>query len=199
MGVWQDCMNTVNEPNNGKNALSQIIQSKDDISHSARSLILITQKRSKSDKSAVRKSRSLSPRHRRSNNEHSPQTQNEVNRSHKLREDTSKRHKFVISSDIVQTINEDTKCYLNCLAEDTQIALCSFIPYQDLIHLSQSNQLWNNIISDDLVWRICFRVKWPLDEFTYSSDSSCDENMNPYCSEMAFSKFHKSLHRRKKK
>ena len=83
----------------------------------------------------------------------------------------------------ISTINEDTKCYLNCMAEDTQIALCSFLPYQlsvnvnmyiitifvhyslniifdrELIHLSQTNKMWCNIITDDLVWRIVFRVK----------------------------------------
>ena len=43
-----------------------------------------------------------------------------------------------------------------------------------------------------------------MDEFTYSSESSCDEYgrpkkdmVNPYDPEIAFSKFHKSLHKRK--
>lgn len=80
----------------------------------------------------------------------------------------------------IGTINEDTNCYLNSMAEDTQIALCSFLPYQlglllflsisrilikknlyrDLIHLSQTNTMWCNIITDDLVWKIIFRVKF---------------------------------------
>eukprot|EP01084_Bolivina_argentea_P300727 518631_1 len=116
----------------------------------------------------------------------------------------NKINTFTISNEILRTINPSTKCYLNDMAEHTQIALCSFIPYNDLAHLAQTNKLWHNIISDDLVWRICFRVKWPMDELTYSSESSCDEfgklKKNEYNEEIAFSKFHKSLlHKRNKK
>eukprot|EP00483_Globobulimina_turgida_P003109 UN03114 len=96
-----------------------------------------------------------------------------------------KHNKVLISFDLIQTINEDTKCYLNCMAQDTQIALCSFVAYNDLIHLSQTNKLWNDIImlmDDGIVWRICFQVKWPLDEFTYSSssESSSTESSQTY-------------------
>eukprot|EP01083_Nonionella_stella_P290360 988014_1 len=208
--VWQDCMavahaeshsdndNTNTNPNR---VLSKLIKSKskDDTSAPSPPMILITKPRDTAR--SVTRSRSLSPRHRRPTiTSNAPSNEsNQSNPPHHLR-----NHKLLISSDIIRTINEDTKCYLNCMSEDTQIALCRFIPYDDLIYLAQSNKLWYSIIRDDLVWRICFRVKWPLDELTYSSDSSTDSNEmsktptdNTDGTEIAFSRFHKSLHKRK--
>ena len=172
--VWRDCMNTINLPihqqditqnDSQQRPLHSMIKSRSfqnmDIHHK--------QKKSKSARS-----RSLSPSRKHSAPTNSSENciQSNENRdkllisSHLFRYISIPHHSqklpLIVCHNSIQTINEDTYCYLNSMSEDTQISLCTFIPYQDLLHLAQTNKLWNSIITDDLVWKMCFRVKFCL-------------------------------------